>query len=67
MKDELDPVYCGRETEEQNIEEESRRSPSPSRGCAPPLPPVGVFFFFWSLMNIIIFVLVLSRLAKNEI
>lgn len=48
MKDELHPVYCGRETEEQNIEEESRRSPSPSRGCAPPLPPVG-FFFFWSL------------------
>lgn len=46
MKDELDPVYCGRETEEQNIEEESRRSPSPSRGCAPPLPPVGVFSFF---------------------
>lgn len=46
MKDELDPVYCGRETEEQNIEEESRRSPSPSQGCAPPLPPVGVFFFF---------------------
>lgn len=32
MKDELHPVYCGRETEEQNIEEESRRSPSPSRG-----------------------------------
>lgn len=69
MKDELDPVYGGkRETDEKNSNEESGRSPSllprlssSSSSCW------GFFLLFCLTKDLIIFVSVLSRLAKNEV